>query len=243
MDSSAGSIHVVLGGISVKAVGSVRRDFAFHHLNAALISAQTVFSIEEKHKAEPFGPFFEEIMAHASQCVLSSASALEAYINGIFVDACFCAGNEPEGFMDQFPAEFPNVKRAILIHYWDQAQSKASILDKFNTASIYRLGKALSSGHNLHSEAGCLIELRNALTHFKPRWDSEPELPLEKRLKSKFSRSHWFPSPEPLFPMGIMSYACAKWSVETGLNFIRFFSQETGIENRFERFASRLVLP
>ncbi len=58
-----------------------------------------------------------------------------------------------------------------------------------------------------------LLELRNALVHFKPEWFNQQGK--HSRLSNKLAarlRSPWFPEPEPLFPRAWASAECAKWA-------------------------------
>jgi hypothetical protein len=95
----------------------------------------------------------------------------------------------------------------------------------------------LEKGKNPFQDAKVLIDLRNALVHFKPEWviadtgrvDQSDLHILEKELKNKFALNPFLRDARPLFPTLCMSHGCAKWAVDSAVTFVERFYQEMGM--------------
>lgn len=71
--------------ITVHAEAKFIASFAFQHMKAALAFKTQVVQAEIAHSGKPFGPFIDEILIHGSACYMSSAAALEALVNELFM--------------------------------------------------------------------------------------------------------------------------------------------------------------
>lgn len=123
---------------------------------------------------------------------------------------------------------------------WESFE-RASILDKFQLALVLRSKQKLNRGDIAWQEAALLIELRNALTHFKPEWSDEADRhdKLSRRLASTLAPSMFLPG-EVLFPRSWASASTAEWSVSAVVRFVQAFEVAAGIESRIAPYLTRL---
>jgi hypothetical protein len=88
-----------------------------------------------------------------------------------------------------------------------------------------------------------LVELRNALVHFKPEWDDDQVLhaKLDKRLAGKFPTSPFLDSSAVFFPMRCMSHGCAAWAVRSARDFGDEYARMIGVEPKFHPCGDKLA--
>jgi hypothetical protein len=70
-----------------------------------------------------------------------------------------------------------------------------------------------------------LIGMRNALVHFKPIWDVDPErnVGLRETFRDRFALSPFMHGDEDFVASKCMSAGCAQWTVQSVLSFLRVF--------------------
>ncbi|MFN8470056.1 MAG: hypothetical protein U0X20_31165 [Caldilineaceae bacterium] len=206
---------------------SVRRNFAVRHLSSAAYFSQLAAQIERENDGKPLGPFFDEILAHSTACVMTSVAALEAFANEMFIDHQHC---------------FPDVDGRLFEKLWSFYEAKP-LLEKFQFAMFLRHTPELNRGENPYQAVNALIELRNALVHFKPEWDSERVRHgrIAKLLNGHFEPSRYYPG-EPLFPLGWVTSNCTKWAVTSCVQFITQFEEQAGIDHRLTNIMKRIVV-
>ena len=187
---------------------STRMNFAVQHHFAAARFSRSVTAIENAHAGEEIADFWDEILHNSVACVFSCAASLESYANEMFVDR---------------DVAFPSYRSELLDKLWETFELKP-ILEKFEFALLLREKRKLDRGTRAYESASALIELRNALTHFKPEWTdlATRHRKLSKRLDGKFSPSP-FLNDELVFPRRWATQGCTKWAVETVLSFAREF--------------------
>lgn len=219
--------HLVLPSLSLTATVKSRMNFAGPHLIAAALLSQHTGKVENANKGQRFGPFFDELLAYASSCILLSAAALESYANELFADAS---------------SNFPNLKPDDLEKTWAEIERKP-ILDKFSSALSLREANCFDKGALLYQDAKKLIKLRNALTHFKPEWFGEQleHKKLSEELKGRIEGSPFLCETEGLFPRRFASHSCTKWAVQTCLAFAEEFEAKSGLESKFSMHRAKLV--
>jgi hypothetical protein len=205
--------------ITMGARGTVIHTFALQHFRAAMLFRRHVLEIEDAHQDQPFDPlFFEEIRSFCSACIMSSAATMEALINELFIAQ---GGPLRNSFCD-FEASFWG-KRGI---------ERKRILEKYQEA-LKCLGKQkLDEKTEVYRNAWGLIELRNALIHFKPTWDPLRKRQVELRdiLTGKFALSPFVGTTAGFVEMQCMSAGCATWAVDTCRNLIQEFGEKSGID-------------
>ena len=59
---------------------------SYRHLSAAVRFSRAVGPIEQEHRDQPIGVFWEEIFGLSTACVLTAAASIEAYANELFFE-------------------------------------------------------------------------------------------------------------------------------------------------------------
>ena len=203
---------------TVRATARLIPNFAWQHLKAATIFRDHVIQLEERHLVQPFGPFFEEIRSYASGCIMSSAASLEALINELFI----AHQSRLRLKLADFEAEF-----------WGRnGIERKPILDKYQLALDMLQCPLFDEHQTPYRDAWALIELRNALVHYKPTWDPERQrlVDLVEILANRFQPSPFPDSGSDFVTMKCMGSGCARWTVDTTLNFMREFDARTSLD-------------
>lgn len=175
-------------------------------------------------------PSWEASRSYAIGAVVMAVSALEASINELYLEAV----DRNTHALGALTAE----QIAQLEVLWE-AVDRTQILAKYQLVLAVCGKERLAKGAEPHQSADALIDLRNAVVHFKPEWDDELDehARLEKRLARKFDscvlasraqgRMVWFPG-------RCLGAGCAKWAVATVERFVVEFCGRLGIRGRFE---------
>lgn len=201
----------------------VINNFALQHFKAARLFHKHVLQIETQNTGKKHGPFFEEIRSYSSACILSSAAALEALINELFITQ---GGNlrvkleeEQEGFEQAFWSKNGIERKPILKKY----QIALNTLNKsqFNESDL------------LYKNADALIKLRNLLVHYKPTWDYHQGLraDLESSLNDQFLPSPFVNGESDFVSMKCMTAGCTNWAINTVTNFVKEFDSRTSLDS------------
>jgi hypothetical protein len=196
---------------SVQMVARVIAAFAFQHLKAAVTFRDHVASIEQSHAGQPFGPFFEDIRSYGSACIMSAAASLEALINELFIDPYGPLRKQLEDFETDF--------------WGPRGIERKRPLEKYQIA-LRMLGyPKLEQDAQPYRDAWALIELRNALVHFKPTWDPERQrnVDLTDVLRNKYELSPFPDTGADFVTMRSMSAGCMSWVTQTVFAFVQEF--------------------
>lgn len=208
-------MNTEITNLTVSAEVKVIPNFAFQHLKAATIFRNHVLRLELENEGRPLDDFFEEIRSYSSACIMSSVASLEALINELFIDPTLPL----RPLLKNFETEF-----------WDGIERK-SILEKYQKALTLIGVASLNENSFVYKGAWGMIELRNALIHYKPIWD-----PLRKRtvelieeLDGKFSHSPFTDHGADFVAVKCMSGGCVSWCVSTALSFMKEFANHSKI--------------
>lgn len=217
------------GGIDVKltvsATARTRFNLALHHLFAACRAAARVRELESQHAGEEFGEFWEEIL-HCSLSVVSlSVAAAESYANETLLDS--------PTFPDSMPPSAVKELMALI--------DRKSILEKYRIALSLISGAALSKEEPVVKRMALLIDLRNAVVHFRPEWfDSQKaHATLSERLAKEIGASS-FLATEPLFPRAWASTSFVEWALVSTIGYLDAFFAAANVKSPLEPFRGRL---
>lgn len=204
---------------SVQATATIKVNLAVQHLLAAARFSREVKTLEDRHAGQNFDEFWEGILHRAIACVLTTIASLEAYANELF--------SEREKVFPEYSAD-------LLHHLWNTYESKP-ILSKFTFALLLLRKPDMDRGASPYQDVKVLIELRNALTHFKPEWMNEaPEHEkIAAKLNGKIEGSPFLPSSELLFPRRWASHSCTTWAVSSARTFAKVFEQTAGLPPKY----------
>lgn len=181
--------------------------------------------LEGGNKGKEFGDFWtDEIFSRAKACVLLAVAGLEAFVNETFI--------HPD-----CSKYFQGVDASKMFGLIE----KLSILDKFDLALSLMKADHMDTSKGPAQDIKLLIDLRNALTHYKAEWGSKRDKhdKLSKKLRVKFPVSTIFSKDEPLFPFVWASHGCAEWAIKSTIAFIEAFETQAKMHHRFEKFKEK----
>ena len=203
-----------------------RRFSVLHLLSAAHFSRQ-VCALERKNAGQRFGAFFEEILANATASVFACVASLEAYANEFYIDRA---------------ANFPDLRPEVADKFWELYERKP-ILVKFDLALLLKNRPPLDRGRRPTQDITALLELRHALTHFKPEWEDEKNAhaKLSGGLQGRFAPSQSLPNESALFPLQWACHGCTSWAVDSCREYVRAFETAAGLAHKLDKFESRLT--
>lgn len=222
-----GSAHLVLSGVTLSATARFQMRFSVQHLMAAAQFSRRVGEIECDNAGQPFGPFFDEILWHATACVFCCVASLEAYANEFFIDR---------------EQHFPDLRQEVANKFWELFEQKP-LLEKFDLALLLKNQPSLDRGSRPTQDVHALVSLRNALTHFKPEWEEEQVVHdrVSRLLQNRFPPSVFLTGDRTLFPRLWASHGCMSWAIHTCLEYAQAFEAAAGIPPKFAKFMSRLT--
>lgn len=217
-------------GSSVDVKLRQRYNFAVQHLFAVARFARHCHRVERANEDQTFGPFFDEILSYAPASVLSSVAALEANINESFSD------------LQDGITKNDHIDLGALQESWEEIEA-LRILEKYDRYLQLTVHGSLDTSIKEYQFVKILIDVRNALVHFKPEWHAETKLhdKIGRRLRGKFELSPFVDENAPIFPMRCMTHGLAEWSVKSVLNFNNWFASTASIPDRFSKFHDRLT--
>lgn len=210
--------------------GRVKSSLSKLHIDACAFFAGFCQQIEteESHLAWP-QPRWRLSASYALSSVIQACSALEASINEFYQKA-----------IDRDKKNLPtlsNEQFLILDKLWHE-EKKYSTLKKYQVALTAAGKEPMHEGAEPFQSAKLLIDLRNALIHFKPEWDNEtgPHDKLESKLKKHFNPNQLIEMAEGTmtwFPYRCLGAGCAEWSLATAKEFNDNFCAILGIKTKF----------
>jgi hypothetical protein len=160
-----------------------------------------------------------QILDCATACIFASVAALEAYANEFF---------------SMMRDVFPGYSARLLEKLWETFEMKP-LLDKFQFALLLKGCPEFETGARPYQDVAVLIDLRNALVHFKPEWESEAvqHQKLSAKLRGKFAPSPLVSEERPVFPERWATEPCTTWAVNSAIDFAHLFAKKTSTIPRF----------
>jgi len=210
----------VLANVTSQATATTRVNLAVQHLLAAASFSREVGLLEKQHTGEQFAGFWEDIFHQAIACVLTTVASLEAYANELFFDR---------------EKTFPEYSPELLHNLWTTYEAK-SIVEKFEFALLLRKKPPLERGARPFQDVKVLVELRNALTHFKPEWANEANehKKLSAKLAGKVEGSPFLTADTLLFPRKWASHSCTTWAIKSTIAFAEAFEAAGDFPSKFK---------
>jgi hypothetical protein len=215
---------------SAAATLRVKTHFNVQHMVAAALFARKVFEIEATRDHRKGLVSDESYFAHTGYvagAVFSAVASLEATINELFIGA---QHGDPHTFKGADP-EFP----PLLAQMWGVISQNPSTLAKYQTALVLAKKPKFDRGASPYWEAVDLIQLRNALIHYKPEWstDQREHRKIERRLNGQFALNPFAGPNDAFFPKKCLGHGCAEWAVQSGVSFIKQFFDRLGLATIF----------
>jgi len=93
----------------------------------------------------------------------------------------------------------------------------------------------LDRGKAPYQDVKILIDLRNALTHFKPEWENEADehKKISDKLGGKFTGGPFLKTDPLLFPRRWACHGCTAWVVLSAMEFAREFEKLSGLLSKY----------
>ena len=211
------------GSVCAKSIATgsvtITYNFAYHHMRSAIEFAKLASSIEGENSGKGYGPFFEELRMYVSSAIILSVCALEANIN----EQLAGSGTILRGYANDLRAQFFNLIEHL------------SMQEKYQLGLIVNRKPPWEFNKEPFQSLKCLIALRNAFVHYKPESDNDLRYSkkLEARLAPKIKQRPFVRKTDNFLTKRAMSYSCAKWAVNTSLNFSSEYCRILDIKDRF----------
>jgi hypothetical protein len=184
---------------------AVRANLSLHHLIGAAFLAHDCYPFERDYT----WPANDEILirhsTYALGAIILSASALEAAANEFYQDA---ADRHLTALGKAAPAA------ELIVQTWDTVE-RSSILRKYEWFLQLAGCAPMGRGDSVFQSAADVIELRDALVHFKPEWTSDPKRneKLETRLSGKFVHNRLSMPDQHFIPYRGLGHGSGVWAV------------------------------
>jgi hypothetical protein len=130
---------------AVESAAITQMRYGVQNLFAAARFSQSVGALEAQNVGQPFGPFFEAILADASACLFLAVAALEAYVNELFEDR---------------GQHFEAVPAVWRDEVWEAVRSRGRMIEKFQMLLRLR-GATEFKDEQSYKDVDLLVELRN----------------------------------------------------------------------------------
>lgn len=185
-----------------------------------------LFFTKKAKQLEDEGGDADQHRAFVIGTILSSVAFLEARFNEFYRNI-FVRGSG-----------FPPRSAAQLEKLLDQGKmDRLPILEKYQLAIFLARKAPLPEGDDPYQPAAILVDLRNAIAHFRPVWasledrrKSEVELSkLESRLRGRFALNSLMSRSNPFFPDLCLGSGCAAWSVTSAFRFTKAALTRVGL--------------
>jgi hypothetical protein len=211
----------------------MRNYFSTNFLWTALHTTRLVGKLEG---AEGARPRFD--MAHrslAATSVIASATFLEAAVSELFQDAHDGNGLRGDGYLA--PVESKAI--AAMAKVWRDTDGGRDLdaVEKWQRLLGCCGLERLCAGAAPVQDAALVIDLRNALVHFKPEdVAADEEHKLEKRLRRKFPDNRLMEgSGNPWWPSHGLAHGCCEWAARSARALADRVLDDIGIIPNYRR--------
>jgi hypothetical protein len=223
---------------------SIRSPFSHYHFQAAALFAGLSKEIERKYRGsnEILEKTHVKHRSYVITTVLTSVAFLEAVINEVFSDT--------KDNASKFQGRIDRNTIKLMASIWElpEFHRHVKILSKYQTALKLADKELFSTGRVLYQNVCLLIELRNALVHYKPEWiilkrrpnDRDYEHKFERKLRGKFNLNPLISEGAAFYPNKCLSYGCAKWALKNSKELVLEFLTNMNIKSVYEYIVSKL---
>jgi hypothetical protein len=193
-------------------------------LSPSLLEASVRFAIEacaQEQNGPPSIPMSREDPYHASTLasVVLAACFLESAVNELLLHA-----------VHGDTVVYPTWERQdfdLMSEFWSQLEEqRAPTLRKVAVSLLVSRRKMFDKGSEPWQSADSLVQLRNALVHYKPEWNDElaNHADLEARLRNKFPENPFASAGLVYFPHKCLGAGAARWACRTAGHFVIAFA-------------------
>lgn len=202
----------------------IKAGLSIYLISAAALFARNSYAAEQKLATASVGEITMEHRSYSIGAVIASSTFLEAAINELYLEA-----------IDQNQEMFGGHKRLaeLMGHLWETIEEK-STLAKYQIALTLAENPPFPKNEEPYQAVAALIQLRNALIHYKPEWDTELDVHrnLEEKLSKRFAHNPHEPNTKSFFPHRCLGHGCAEWAVQTAMGFYVIFMKRIDLPLR-----------
>jgi hypothetical protein len=189
-----------------------------------VLLARDCAPLERDHTWPATEDVLQRHTASAIGAVIFAVSALEAAVNELHQDA-----------IDRSHAQLGAAARVApqIEQLWDTVD-RAPLLRKYQWFLSLADLPLLEAGAEPLQTATDVIEVRDALIHYKPEWHDLPRdsRRLEARLANKFPLNALSMPDQTFIPYRCCGYGCAVWSLRGVTAFLSHFYERLGVESK-----------
>jgi hypothetical protein len=217
----------------LRATADVRSSFVAQFLMGARIHAQRALEIERAEGAAASDPAKVEHRACVVSAILQSAASLEAEINETIAHGP--GSHLGSNRMDTAARDFLRPLADDL--------DRGATLRRFEIV-LHLLGRPeMSRDEQSWRNAHLLVQLRNALVHFRSIWGRDMEnASLFRSLRQlNHQRPPFVAESNNFFPHHFLSGTSARWAVESAITFVDAFYSRLNVASRLDGSRDRLT--
>jgi hypothetical protein len=199
-----------------------RHTLALHHLWNARHAARQCREREADLTSLNYRLPEIELNGTAMVAVMSSVAFLEALVNEVYLDTVDPAlADRLKGMTED--------AIAAMRDRWNATPSveREGILEKYRIA-LECAGKTMELGRDPAQSVKILIDLRDALTHYKPEWQGD-DTQLFAELKRRLPVNKRVAELNPWFPHQALSAECAEWAWKNSVALAKEWWRDMGL--------------
>lgn len=230
----------VIAGANVWASAFAVENFTHSHLNASLLTMKSARRIEanakerQEYSAQEYSQMRSDYISYSASSIISSVAALESNINEILFF------KNIEGGLSVVEQSIHKESDALSRYKFDSSKSvldqfeyKSSIMPKYQIIAFLLNGEFISQNKKIE-DTEYLIDIRNALVHFRPEVEAElmgqyfelkRHAEIKKSKKNRFSYSPLFGEEYVSFRNSMIHAGSAEWAYNTAKDFIGFYNE------------------
>ncbi len=199
-----------------------RVNLAVSHLRAAVSHSQECELLERDHEWPATQDILNRHFACASGAIIAAACALEASVNEFHQDAI-------DGTTNALGRAA--TARQQIVELRDTVD-RAPLLRKFTWILSLADAPPLRAGEEPMQSAASVIELRDALVHYKPEWyhDLKQSRRLEDRLRGRFPLNRLSTDSMAFVPYRACGHGSGLWASRSVVGFLAAFYAQLGFE-------------
>jgi len=214
-----------------------RMYYSQQHIQSAALFTRQSYQIESDYNGTPLNELIVEHRSYVTGAIFAAVSFLESTINELFSDTV----DHPDG---DLASHLDSSTKLLMADMWKLRIPKTAtypIIDKYQIALTLARKALFDTEQALWKDVKTLIVLRNALIHYEPVWTSQKEEGqaykgiLSLKQQKKFALNPLITEQfNPFFPDKCLSHGCARWAVNTSVQFVQEFFSKMGIPVLFD---------
>jgi hypothetical protein len=216
---------------SAEAFGRVtiqlRHGFAVRHRNAAGLFRDLAAQVEAGRKPLSSPTIGEDERGRHEALVVGSYIAAAAYLEATINETLSDAGESPTS---KTVAGLDPKTLARLYTIYEEFEREAA-LRKYTLALAMTDRPPIPKGDTLYQHADLVLDIRNALVHFKPKFQATDSdaYKIESRFQKGLGLNPFTSVGNPFFPDKCMSAACVGWALDRAIAFVLEFRKRLGV--------------